>query len=227
VKTLYLEAIERYTTSNDLLTLIILLVLLLLVLAKKMFQPRFEDFVSLITSGKYMVIKSREHKALFGFNILMLIIHILSISLFLFILYRGYVTSNIENTGMILLRIITGYSFFVLLKIFVEKIIANVFDIDEYIDHYLFQKHTYRNFISIILFPISIFLVYMDNLSNVLLYILLGLLITAMILTFVRIIIKNEGQVSRNWFYFILYLCALEITPYIILYKLFTTSKGL
>jgi hypothetical protein len=224
VKTLYLEAIERYTTANDLLTLIILLVLLLLVLAKKMFQPRFEDFVSLVTSGKYMVIKSREHKALFGFNILMFIVHVLSVSLFLFILYRAFVPSNIENTGMILLRIITGYSFFVLLKIFVEKIIANVFDIDEYIDHYLFQKHTYRNFISIILFPFSIFLVYTDNLNNVLLYIILGLFFIAMILAFVRIIIKNEGQVASYWFYFILYLCALEITPYIILYKLITTS---
>jgi len=189
-----------------------------------MFQPRFEDFFSLVTSGKYMVIKSREHKARFGFNILMLIIHILSISLFLFILYRTFVTSHIENTGMILLRIITGYSFFILLKIFVEKIIANVFDIDDYIDSYLFQKHTYRNFISIILFPISIFLTYMDNLSNMIFYIISGLLITAMILSFIRLIIKNEGQVSRNWFYFILYLCALEITPYIILYKLITTS---
>ena len=224
MKTLYLEAIERYTTANDLLTLIILLVLLLLVLAKKMFQSRFEDFVSLVTSGKFMVIKSREHKALFGFNILMLIIHILSISLFLFILYRTFVPSNIENAGLILLRIITGYSFFVLLKIFVEKIIANVFDIDDYIDQYLFQKHTYRNFISIMLFPVSIFLVYTDNLNKVLLYIILGLFFTAMILTFVRIIIKNEGQVTNYWFYFILYLCALEITPYIILYKLIKTS---
>ena len=224
MKTLYLEAIERYTTANDLLTLIILLVLLLLVLAKKLFQPRFEDFISLVTSGKYMVIKSREHKALFGFNILMLIVHILSISLFLFILYRAFGPSNIEHTGMILLRIITGYSFFVLLKIFVEKIIANIFDIDEYIDHYLFQKHTYRNFISITLFPVSIFLVYTDDLNNVILYIILGLFITAMSLTFVRIIIKNEGQVASYWFYFILYLCALEITPYIILYKLITTS---
>lgn len=227
MKTLYLEAIERYTISNDLLTLIILLVLLLLVLAKKLFQPRFEDFLSLLTSGKYMVIKSREHKALFGFNLLMLIIHILSFSVFLFILYRVFVSPNIENTGMILLRIITGYSFFILLKIFVEKIIANVFDIDDYIDSYLFQKHTYRNFISLTLFPISIILVYTDNPKNVLVYLISGLFLAAMIFTFSRIIIKNEGLVSRNWFYFILYLCALEITPYIILYKLITTSKGL
>jgi len=192
-----------------------------------MYQPRFDDFASLITSRKYMVIKSREHKALFGFNILMLIIHILSVSLFLFILYRAMMLSNIEDSGMVLVRIITGFSFFVILKILIEKIIANIFDIDEFIDYYLFQKHTYRNFISIILFPISIFLVYRNNLNNMLLYIILGVFFLAMIFTFVRIVIKNEGLVSRNWFYFILYLCALEITPYIILYKLITSSKGL
>ena len=223
MKTLYLEAIERYTTANDLLTLLILLTLLLLVLAKKLFPPRFEDFVSLMTSGKYMVLKSREHKALFGFNILMLMVHILSISLFLFILYRTFAPSNIEIMGMILLRIITGYSFFILLKIFVEKIIANIFDIDDFMDNYLFQKHTYRNFISLILFPISILLIYSDNSKNLIFYVISGLFLAATIYTFTRIIFKNEGLISRNWFYFILYLCALEITPYVILYKLFTT----
>ena len=223
MKTLYLEAIERYTTANDLLTLLILLALLLLVLAKKLFLPRFEDFVSLMTSGKYMVLKSREHKALFGFNILMLMVHILSISLFLFILYRTFAPSNIEIMGIILLRIITGYSFFILLKIFVEKIIANIFDIDDFMDNYLFQKHTYRNFISLILFPISILLIYSDNSKNLIFYVISGLFLAAIIYTFTRIIFKNEGLISRNWFYFILYLCALEITPYVILYKLFTT----
>jgi len=218
-----LEAIERYSTSNDLLTLIILLVLILLVLARKLFPHRFEDFISLITSGKFLVIKSKEHKALFGFNVIMLITHILSISIFLYVLYRQFIGIE-NNAGILLLRITTAYSFFVLLKITVEKIIANVFDIDEIIDTYLYQKHTYRNFISLILFPASIILVYAQNPQPWIFYTIGGLYLIIIMFSYSRVIQKNMNIATRNWFYFILYLCTLEITPYIILYKLITLT---
>ena len=218
-----MEAIERYSTSNDLLTLIILLVLVLLVLARKMFPHRFEDFASLITSGKFLVIKSKEHKAMFGFNVILLITHILSMSVFLYVLYRYFIGID-NNSGVILLRITTAYSFFVLLKITVEKIIANVFDIDEAIDTYLYQKHTYRNFISLLLFPVSIILVYSLNPQAWVFYTIAGLYLATIIFSYSRVIQKNMSIATRNWFYFILYLCALEITPYIILYKLITLT---
>lgn len=219
-----MEAIERYGISNDLLTLVILLVLLLLVLARSLFQSRFEDFTSLLTSGKYLVIKSKEHKSLFGFNILMLMVHILSISLFLFLLYRSFYSAEIENSAIVFLQITTGYSFFILLKITVEKIIANVFDVDQEIDHYLFQKHTFRNFISLILFPVAVFIAYSSDPKEGVFYTVIGLFLAATVYAFFRTIKKNQGLVSSYWFYFILYLCALEITPYIILFKLIRPS---
>ncbi|MCF4100282.1 DUF4271 domain-containing protein [Gillisia sp. M10.2A] len=221
-----MEAIERYSTSNDLLTLLILLVLVLMLIAKQLFQQRFSEFVALLSSSKYMVIKSKEHKALFGFNLLLFCVYVLSVSLFLFVVYRNFISGHIENTGVILLRIITGYSFFVLLKITVEKIIANVFDIDDFMDFYLFQKQTYRNFLSVLLFPVSIFLVYAESPKVLILYIIAAIFLLASLYTFTRIIQKNQRLYMRNWFYFILYLCALEITPYVILYKLIINSSG-
>ncbi len=217
-----MEAIERYITSNDLLTIIILLVLLLLTLSKSLFHSRFEDFTSLIGSGKFLAIKSKEHKLLFGFNVLMFGVHILSVSLFIFLTFRLFTTQAIENTGNLLLRIITAYSFIALLKITVEKIIANVFDIDEIIDNYIFQKQTYLNFISLIIFGLSLFLVYSDIPSLPLFYLIIGVIILSVFFTLYTIVKKNLGLKSRFWFYFILYICALEIAPYVILYKLIT-----
>jgi hypothetical protein len=202
-------------------------VLILLVVTKKMYQSRFEDFIALMASAKFMVIKSKEHKALFGFNILMFIIHCLSISILLFIIYRTFYSLEVEDTAVVFLRIITAYSFFILLKITAEKMIANIFDIDDIMDNYLFQKHTYRNFISMLLLPISIFLVYTPNPNIWIFYIITGFLILAGIFTIYQVIIKNETVITRNWFYFILYICALEITPYVILYKLITIDKGI
>jgi len=217
-----LEAIDRYIFSNDLLTIIILLVLLLLVLAKQLFYNRFEDFTALISSGKFLVIKSKEHKLLFGFNVLMLIVHILSVSLFVFLTFRLFSNFDFEDSGYILLRIITVYGFFVFLKITVEKIIANVFDIDEIIDAYIFQKQTYLNFISLIIFGLCLFLVYSNIPSLPLFYLILSVIILTVSYTLYTIVKKNTALMSRYWFYFILYICALEIAPYVILYKLIT-----
>ena len=217
-----MEAIERYITSNDLLTIIILLVLLLLVLAKQLFQYRYEDFFALLASGKFLAIKSREHKLLFGFNIIMLIVHVLSVSLLLFLTFRLFTDLTQVNPGYTLIRIITGYGFFVLLKITVEKIIANVFDIDEIIDTYIFQKQTYLNFISLIIFGLTVFLVYSDIPRVPLFYLIIAVSILAISYTLYVIVKKNTVFISRYWFYFILYICALEFAPYIILYKLIT-----
>lgn len=171
-----------------------------------------------------MVIKSREHKALFGFNVLMLIIHLLSISVFIFVLYREFVNPQIKETGILFLRIFTGYSFLILLKFTVEKIIGNVFDLDEVIDNYLFQKHTYRNFITIGVLAFSILLVYIPFFPLWTYYLIFGLLLVATFISFSRIISKNMVLVTQHLFYFILYLCALEIAPYILLYKLILRS---
>ncbi len=219
-----MEIIERYSTPNDLITLVILLVLLLLVIAKQFYPYRFEDFIALFSSGKYLVIKSREHKAFFGFNVLMLIVHLLVVSIFIFVLYRAFIDPEIQETGVLFLRIFTAYSFLVLLKVTVEKIIGNIFDLDEAIENYLFQKHSYRNFISLGLFIVSIFLVYSSNLSRWVFYLTGAFLAAAWIFGYVRIISKNQGFITLNLFYFILYLCALEIAPYIILYKLIIRS---
>ncbi len=219
-----MEALERYSTSNDLLTMVIVLILILLVISKKLYETRFEDFISLFTSGKYLVIKSREHKALFGFNLLMLAIHILSISLLIFAIYRVLIIPDTGQTGVIFLRILTAYGFFVLMKMIIEKIIANIFDIDDTAENYLFHKHTYRNFLSLLILPLSIFLIYTSFPGKAILYFLAVVFILGLTYSFYNVIKKNQNLITRDWFYFILYLCALEITPYVILYKLITTS---
>ncbi len=201
-----------------------MLILALLVVSRKLYENRFEDFISLFNSEKYLIIKNREHKALFGFNVIMLAAHILSISLLLFVIYRIFLSPEPEESRVIFLRILTAYSFFVLVKITVEKIIANIFDIDDKAENYLFYKHSYRNFLSILILPVSIFLIYSSFSGKGLLYFLGLILLLGLAYSLYKVVKKNQGIISRNWFYFILYLCALEITPYIILYKLITTS---
>ena len=79
----------------------------------------------------------------------------------------------------------------------------------------------YKNFIGIVLIPINMILVYAVEPTEKLIY---GFLIGLLVLNFIGFLSTFKSYqklILSNFFYFILYLCALEIGPYIILYKLF------
>ena len=216
-----MQATERFYEYQDWITLLFLACFILLVVAKTQFPQRFEEFSSLLNSGKFIAFKGKENKAFHVFNILLLIIQALSVSIFLFIVYR-YFYSNESHHLIIFVRIFTAYSCLVLIKAGVEKIIGNIFEIDNRIDYYIFQKFSYRNFISIFLLIASLLLIYTISPTAMIIGLVGGSAIFANAISLIIIYRRNQSVLSANWFYFILYLCALEIAPYIILYKLIT-----
>lgn len=219
-----MEAIERLTISQDWFTLLLLGIFFLLVTAKYLFPQRFTDFAMLLVTNKYLLIRGRDPKIFHPFNILLFIVNIISVSLFIFIFYKTYNPSPIERPGIFLIRILTGYAALVLLKFSLEKIISNVLDMDQKMDYFLFSKLSYRNFMAMILLPVSIFFIYAWQPTLLALYITTGLILLMNFIVVLGILKKNQQYILSNWFYFILYLCALEIGPYFILYKLFTKS---
>ncbi len=190
-------------------------------ITKYIYPQRFEDFTSLLTSNKFMVFRAKEYKAFHPFNILLFLINILSVSLFIFILLQVFWKVNPLPPIITFVRIVTAYTSFILLKFGLEKIMANIFELDDFVDQYLFQKLTHRNFIALFLLPVTVLLFYGLQPNQTLLYVILGLILFSNIVSMTSIYKKNQNLFTHNWFYFILYLCALEIAPYIILYKLF------
>ncbi len=216
-----MHATERIYEYQDWITILFLSCFVLLVVAKILFPQRFEEFTSLLNSGKFIAFKGKENKAFHGFNILLLSLQAVSVSLFLFIIYRYFQEEQTADL-VIFIRIFTAYFCFVLIKAGIEKIIRNIFEIDEKIDYYIFQKFSYRNFISIFLLFASLFLIYTFYPTALIIGIIGGSAIIANVIGLIIIYRRNQSAIGANWFYFILYLCTLEIAPYIILYKLIT-----
>ncbi len=218
-----MQAIERHAESLDWASLVFLLALIIISLTKHLYPQRFTDFVSLLTSNKFILFKGKEYKAFHPFNILMLAVNVLSVSLLIYLILKLAWPAESFNTPLILfIRIATAYISFVLLKIGIEKIIANIFNIDEDIDYYIYQKLSHKNYTGLLLlFPLLLYY-YSFAAGAAAIYILLGILIFTNLISLALIYRKNQKIISTNWFYFILYLCALEIAPYFILYKLFT-----
>jgi len=169
-----------------------------------------------------MLFKGKENNAFHGFNILLFSVNALSISVLIFWFYKYYTNPSPANYLFIYIRILTAYVCFILLKFGVEKIISNIFNIDKVIDIYLFQKLSYRNYIALLVFPITLLLIYTLNISDLWVYGVAGFILLANLTGIFNIFKQYQKLISANWFYFILYLCALEIAPYFILYKLIT-----
>jgi len=195
---------------------------LLLAVVKTVYPQRFEDFLSLLTSNKFMVFRGKKNKAFHPFNILLSFVHLISFSLLFFLIFNFFWKETTLEPVVVFIRIATAYASFVLLKFGLEKIVGNVFELDTEIDTYLYQKISYRNFIGLILLIPSLIFTYTFTPTAFTLYSLLVILVLSSIFSLLLIYRKNQSLITSNWFYFILYLCALEIAPYIILYKLIT-----
>lgn len=221
-----MEVIERHAVSQDWITLLLVLVFGLLVVAKYAFTQRFAHFSMLFATDKYLLLKGKDPNLFHPFNILLFAVNVVSAGLFIYIYYLTFGEGHPDRAGITFLRIMTAYATFVLLKFSLEKILADVVSVNEQMNYYLFYKLSYRNFMALILLPISIFFIYTWEPTRLVLYILLGVILLMNLITLLSIFIKNRQYIATHWFYFILYLCALEIGPYYILYKLVTKFQG-
>ncbi|GAA3570254.1 DUF4271 domain-containing protein [Snuella lapsa] len=210
----------RDIASNELFTILIVTGLIFVTLAKMVSPKRFNDLISIISNFKYLKIYGREQKFLDTFDGLLFVNLMLSVSIFGSIVYQNMMDTKILSINIIV-KLIFGIGSLILIKVLLERLIASLFNIDSVIDSYLFQKISYKNFMGLVLIPINALLLYTipQSLTNI--YIMVILLLIINLLGVMTSFKSHQSLLKHNFFYFILYLCALEIAPYIILFKVF------
>ena len=213
----------REIISNEWYVIFFVLCLSILALAKRSFSTRFNDFLLLVGKSKYLKIYARDQKFIDQFDALLFINLIISLSLFCFLGYSTFIDSIPFNLGAFL-KILLGIGSIILIKILLERLIGSLFGIDTLMDSYLFQKTNYKNYTGLLLLPINILLVFTIPLSVNVFYVIFALIFIINLIGFITSIKTHQKTIINNIFYFILYLCALEIAPYVILYKLFINS---
>tara|TARA_R110001583_G_scaffold67978_7_gene193936 strand:- start:1511 stop:2155 length:645 start_codon:yes stop_codon:yes gene_type:complete len=212
----------RDVSSNELFTILLVAGLVIIAIAKMTAPKRFEDFLLVIGNSKYLKIYSRDQKFLDKFDALLFGNLILGLATFSFVVYKNiYDTKGIDVN--ILFKLIIGISTFILIKVLIERLIGSLFEIDKLIDQYLFQKISYKNYLGLLLLPINAILLFSFNNSLHLVYIFTVLLLIVNIIGLITSFKTHQSLIKSNLFYFILYLCALEIAPYIILYQVFVS----
>jgi len=203
----------------DWITLVVILCLILLTAAKLINSNRFNELLLLPISNKYFLVHGKNRTIFSTFNVLLLLVQILSVSIFLYFLITVFFNEFKTQGVLLYLQIVLYYTLFLGVKFYIEKIIANLFSFDEYLEIYLYHKLSYRNLMGIFLLGINILFLYTLPQSPLLLLILILILLLVNLLSLFYTYRTNEKFIIDRFFYFILYLCALEISPYLILYK--------
>lgn len=213
----------RILEPKDWATYLFILSFALIAVTRTAFEGRFSEFLRILVSDKYIKVYKDTSHLMSGFTILLFIVQVISFSFFIQLLlhYLGYVS---KSDWVMFLRIFTFFGVFVLSKFLVEKIVAAVFNIEEFAEQFNLQKVSYRTFIGLILLPINIYLFYNNNLSNILIYCIIGVILIINLFSYLVSLKIYQNLIVGKLFYFILYLCALEIAPYYFIYYLITKN---
>lgn len=210
----------REVTSYELFTILMVIGLVFIAIAKLISPKRFDDFMLVIGNSKYLKIYIKEQKFFDKFDAFLFINLVISVSIFSFLIY-DFSIKHTEPSINVMIKFTVGVGIFILIKVLLERLIGSLFEIDKLIDDYLFQKITYKNYLGVLLLPINALLLFSFSPTLKILYIIIILLLIVNTVGVITTFKAHQSLLKRNLFYFILYLCTLEIAPYIILYKVF------
>jgi len=217
---LHLRVIE----NKDWATVLFVISFATIAITKSAFENRFLDFVKLIYSDKYTTIYKDGSNLKSGFTIALFFVQIISFAFFIQLSLSSFGYAS-KTDWILYIQIITLLIFFVLSKFLIEKIIATAFNIEEFIEQFNLQKVIFRTYIGLFIVPINIILFYNNTISRNFLVLIISIVLIINILTYLVSIKNYQNIIFSKMFYFILYLCALEIAPYYFLYYWFT--KGI
>ena len=205
----------RPILNNDVLTLVLVSIVGLLAIVSLLNVKRFSSYLSILINSTYLSTYSKDVKLFDRFNFLLFIAFTLSISVLLAVLnYKFGFIQNVEWFDILI-----GVVLFFGLKIVIELILGKLLESYQFFKYVLFRKLSYNFFLIFLIVPLSGLFLYNCALPNNVIYYGIILLLTLYVFMYFIVIRFYLDVVKQYLFYFILYLCALEIAPCLILYR--------
>lgn len=214
---------DRIIESKDWATILFVICIGIIAVNKTVSSIRFSEFVRLAYSDKYTKIYRDSSNLMNGFTVSMFVLQLLSFSFFTLLVLTQFDKAE-KNNIIIYVQILTFLTVFILSKYLIEKIIATAFKIEEFSEQFNLLKVNYRTYFGFILLPINIILFYNPIDSDLFFWVLLFALFAINIVTYIVALKLYQNLLIRKIFYFILYLCTLEIAPYYFIYNWFTKN---
>lgn len=216
----------RILENKDWATLLFVVTFAVVAMTKSAYETRFSEFSKLIFSDKYAKIYRDNNHMKSSFTIGLFFVQVISFAFFI-LLTLNIFDDTVKKTDWILfIQIATFLLYFILAKYLIEKIVATSFNIDDFADLFNLQKVTYRTYIGVLILPINAVLFYYDNIPQIIPLVIIGVSLCLSLYSYFISIKTYQNVIIGKLFYFILYLCALEIAPYYFLYYWITKGSA-
>lgn len=213
----------RIIESTDWAAVILVIILGLMALIRVFFEKRFNEFLKLVINDKYIKTYRDSSNLRSWFTISLFVINLFTLAFLILILLNHFGYAE-KFDWVLYIRIFTLLGVFIVSKYIIEKIIAITFNIEEFTDQFNLQKISYRTYVGLLLTPIVAVLYFNDFQSNNLFTTLTAAILIINVLIYIVLLKNYQNFVISKLFYFILYLCALEIAPYYFMYYWFLKS---
>ena len=197
----------RDIISNDSLTILIFVSILFMIILKKIDPVIFSQNLSF--RKKELVNKISTN--LWGIKFLEILYSLLFISNMSILL----AFFKDQRFDLIIYFELFKYIFiFLTLKLLFDLIIGKLFSINSIMKSYVWQKMVYCNSLGIVLLLFNFLVAYTIFDKQYMASFFIALSILYLIFAYFSIFFSMKKVIFKNWFYFILYLCTLEIIPY-------------
>ena len=216
----------RILENKDWATLLFVVTFAVVAMTKSAYETRFSEFSKLIFSDKYAKIYRDNNHLKSSFTIGLFFVQVISFAFFILLTLNIFDDSIKKTDWILFIQIATFLLYFILAKYLIEKIVATSFNIDDFADLFNLQKVTYRTYIGVLILPVNAILFYYNNIPQIIPLIIIGVSLCLSLYSYFISIKTYQNVIIGKLFYFILYLCALEIAPYYFLYYWITKGSA-
>lgn len=211
-----MEVLVRHTYSSDWISFIYLAILILIVSAKYINTNEFYLFFKFDFLRSYFAEKKRLKQQIIWFDLILFIITTSVMSLSLMqskVLETDYDLTSFTRIGLF-------FSILILSKSVLEILVGLMIKKSYLITDYVLFKIASLGYASLLILPLSAVLTYNKSLTNELSFVIFVLFSLVNIVFIGNYLYSQRKHLLQDWYYFILYICSLEIAPLIISYKL-------
>ncbi len=213
-----MNPIEKVAHSLDWMTLVLFISLVVLALGKYLYHGKFLTFIVLPFNDKYVVLHNKKGQLFNWFHILLTMFQLMNLSLFIYLSLKTFGVLPMETTPqMAFFLILLGLTLFQLVKLALQGFTGFVFNTQDFIMGLVFSKTSYLNYSSIIIFMANVILTYVATGSKMIIYSAFILILLINGIGAVKLLKNYQKAMFPYFMYFILYLCALEIAPLVLI----------
>jgi len=212
--------------NNNWIILVFVFILSMLVVLKQRYKNQFNQQMVAVFKKVWLQKINPDYGIIINlYNAIFTLILSLSLAFVVLYIQKSFSTQKPENdfyffvkTGAILLL-------FFILKLVLNLLFSLFFNLNSILLKIIYIKSSYLNFLSLVLIIWLPFVFFTTKYQATIFYFGVAISLILALYFYYLILIINLKLAIKHFVYFILYLCALEIAPIILLYRVFISAN--